>query len=86
MPKAGAQPAPVDSEAFLNSVRRLAEIEGRRLEDLLGEALAPLRRKRSRSARDRMRPELREWFDEHVRECGHVHEAFAAYDRARNEG
>lgn len=32
-------------------------------------------------ARDAMSPELRAWFDEHIRECGHVHEGFADYDR-----
>ncbi len=74
------QPAPVDSAAFLRSVSRLAEIEGRDLEDLLGEALADLRHKRAK-----MGPELRRWYDEHTRRFWNVHKALAPHDVSSNE-
>lgn len=86
MAKVSPGPAPVGREAFLESVGRLAAKQGRQVEELLGEVLAALHQRQPTPARDRMRPELREWFDEHIRECGHVHEGFVEYDQRKERG
>lgn len=80
MPNTSPRPAPVGTEEFLSSVRRIAESEGRELEDLLGEVLADLQHKRAE-----MRPQLRQWYDEHSRRFGNVHKALAAHDASSNE-